>query len=265
VNLRSYVRRIGYEGELEPTVHVLRGIHLAHARSIPFENLDIHLGRPILLDLPSVERKLVDERRGGYCFEQNHLLMGALSAIGFDVTPLAAWVGIGDEARAGLRTHMLLRVEADGRSWVADAGFGADGLVGPIPLAQDEPAEQDGRLYRLTGDRDALWTLERDAATDGTGWEGLYSFTLEPATAADYAEGNRSTSTDPRSPFVRTITAQLSSGVARPVLRNRRLKEALPDGERSVATLAGQEAVLATLEKLFGLTMPAGTRFAVLG
>src|SRR5438552_5613549 len=126
--LDAYLARIGYTGPREPTPAVLEAVHLAHATHIPFENLDIQLGRPILLDLASLQAKLVHGRRGGYCFEQNTLFAAALEQLGFRVTRLAARVRIG-ATRLSPRTHMTLKVDVDEGSWLADVGFGGAGLL----------------------------------------------------------------------------------------------------------------------------------------
>jgi N-hydroxyarylamine O-acetyltransferase len=258
-DLDGYLRRIGV-GRVHPTLDDLRVVHRGHAATIPFENLDIQQGRRILLDQPSLERKLVGDRRGGYCFEHNHVLMWALSAIGFEVTPLAAWVRLGSEASSGLRTHMLLRVEAEGSPWVADVGFGADGIPEPIAFGDGTELEADDRRYRLIRGDDELWILQRDWPSAG-GWFDLYAFTLDPATRRDYEDGNRYTSSDPASPFVRTLTVQLSAGTVRPILRNRHLVELLPDGERHVDRLISDEQLERTLAERFGITLEPGARF----
>src|SRR5262249_12522387 len=123
LNLDAYFARIGYTGERRAAHAVLDAVHLAHATSVPFENLDIFLGRPIRIDLESVQAKLVHARRGGYCFEQNTLFAAVLEQLGFPVTCLAARVRLG-ASRVLPRTHMVLKVEAEGASWLADVGFG---------------------------------------------------------------------------------------------------------------------------------------------
>lgn len=133
LDLDAYLRRIGYAGALDPGSATLEALHLAHASRIPFENLDILLGRPIRLDLGSLQAKLVRDGRGGYCFEQNLLLAAVLGRVGFDVTPLAARVRY-RITRAVPRTHALLVVETGGERWLADVGFGLEGLLMPVPL-----------------------------------------------------------------------------------------------------------------------------------
>jgi len=135
LDLDAYLARIGEKSPLAPTSDALLALHRAHCAAIPFENLDILLGRGISLDLPALEAKLVRGRRGGYCFEQNTLFRAALEAMGFRVTALAARVRVGTtEIRP--RTHMLLRIDLPEGAFLADVGFGGDGLVHPIPLAE---------------------------------------------------------------------------------------------------------------------------------
>ena len=140
-DLSAYLRRIGLAKAPAPGVGSLFALHRAHAESIPFENLDILLGRPIRLDLPSLEAKLVSALRGGYCFEQNTLFAAALTAIGFTVTPLAARVRLGDR-RDSARAHMLLSVRAGEKDWLADVGFGGGGLLEPMPIEPSGEARQ---------------------------------------------------------------------------------------------------------------------------
>ena len=119
LDLPAYLERIGYAGDLNPSRSVLEALHLAHATHIPFENLDILLGRPIRLDLASLQAKLVKDRRGGYCFEQNLLFSAVLRQLGFSVTSLAARVRYRTTTLLP-RTHMLLLVDLAGERWLAD-------------------------------------------------------------------------------------------------------------------------------------------------
>jgi N-hydroxyarylamine O-acetyltransferase len=141
IDLDQYLVRIGYSGSLDPTVETLCGLHLAHVTNIPFENLDILLGRAISLDLHSLEAKLVACGRGGYCFEHNTLFGAVLESLGFAVTRLAARVRFGSETIRP-RSHMLLSVKLDGEPWLADVGFGAEGLLHSIRLRQEDEVRQ---------------------------------------------------------------------------------------------------------------------------
>ena len=140
-DLAAYLDRVGYRGPVAPTLEVLRALHRLHPAAIAFENLDPFLGRPVELDIESLQRKIVEGGRGGYCFEQNLLFMEALGAIGFPVSGLGArvlWRQPDDAITP--RGHMLLRIELDGRIWVADVGFG--GLTQTAPLLLEPGLEQ---------------------------------------------------------------------------------------------------------------------------
>src|SRR3990172_4815095 len=141
LDLDAYLERIGYSGSLQPVHAVLESIHLAHATRIPFENLDILLKRPIRLDLACLQAKLVTGRRGGYCFEQNLLFSAVLQRLGFSVTQLAARV-LYRSRRKLPRTHILLLVEVEGATWLADVGFGLEGLLLPVPFASGRETRQ---------------------------------------------------------------------------------------------------------------------------
>jgi N-hydroxyarylamine O-acetyltransferase len=257
-DLGAYLRRIGFTGACSPTLQTLAGLHRAHATHIPFENLDLQLGCPIVLDLESLQAKLVRATRGGYCFEQNTLFAAALEQIGFPVTRLAARVRLG-ATRVTPRTHMLLRVEAGGQSWVADVGFGGGGLLEPIPLKSGPPAKQDAWTFRLTREAEA-WILQ--ALGSGT-WQDLYAFTLEPQFPADFEVANHYTATHPSSPFVQTLTVQLPGPEAYTILRNRELTIER-DGAVDRRTIDDDEALLQVLAKTFGLHFAPGTRFRCL-
>jgi N-hydroxyarylamine O-acetyltransferase len=255
LDLAAYLRRVEYEGALEPTEEVLRALHLAHATHIPFENLDILLGRPIRLDLDSLQAKLVHGGRGGYCFEQNSLFAAVLEEVGFPVTRLAARVRHGATAVLP-RTHMLLLVRCEGKTWLADVGFGAEGLLHPVPFGKGEVSEQYRWSYRVVQEGD-LWVLQ---SLHADGWTDLYAFALEPQHAVDYEMANHFTSTHPESRFRRTVTAQLATPGVRRVLR---FGELVVDDGNDVTrrTIEGPDELLAVLAESFGLRMPAGTRF----
>jgi N-hydroxyarylamine O-acetyltransferase len=254
-DLDAYCARIGYCGERRPTAAVLEELHLAHATHIPFENLDIFLGRPIRLDLDSLQAKLVRGGRGGYCFEQNTLFAAALERIGFQVTKLAARVRSG-ASRVLPRTHMLLRVDVDGAAWLADVGFGGDGLLKPLPLVAGPQTRQYAWSYRLMEENN-LWVLQ---SQQGASWQDQYAFTLEPQYEVDFEMANHYTSTHPASRFVQTLTVQLPTPEARHILRGRELT-VIRGGEVSSQTIEGEEMLLRVLAEVFGLSFPPGTRF----
>lgn len=273
MRLDAYLQRIGYSGEIAPTRAVLEALHLGHATHIPFENLDVLRGVPIRLDIESIQAKLVDARRGGYCFEQNQLLGTVLESVGFTVTRLAARVCHRDAVTLP-RTHMLLLVTVAGvvggaggdsgdTTWLADVGFGAEGLLLPVPFAAGQESRQFAWTYRVAPGASSAalrdgheWTLQSRHAE---GWVDLYGFTLEPQLPIDYEVANHYTSTHPDSRFRKTLTVQLTSPQARTVLRNREL---LIDtgGTATSRVVTSDEEIRRLLEETFGLPAPPDLR-----
>jgi N-hydroxyarylamine O-acetyltransferase len=257
VAVDAYLARIGYAGPLEPTVAVLEALHLAHATHIPFENLDILLGRPIRLDLECLQAKLVAGGRGGYCFEQNTLFAAVLAELGFRVTLLAARVRFGAN-RILPRTHMALQIRIDDAEWLADVGFGAAGLLLPIRFADGAPVREFAWTYRLVREA-GQWVLQ--SQSDAV-WQDLYAFTLDPQLAVDFEVANHYVSTHPQSRFVQSLTVQQVTREARHALVNR--DYSVDRGTEVVRqTLRDDAEVLALLAGTFGLSFPSGTRFRV--
>jgi N-hydroxyarylamine O-acetyltransferase len=203
-DLDAYLSRIGLSGR--PSI---AEVHRAHATSIPFENLDPQRGVPVSLAVEDLERKLVTERRGGYCFEQNLLLAAALQALGADVETFLARVRYGAPAGAiRPRSHLVLRVHDDnGAVWHADVGFGLGAPLEPLPFGPGEPHEQSGWLFRIVEDGPelVLQTIE-----DGE-WIDLYGFLPEPAPRIDLETSNWWVCTHPHSPFVTGLVASAHS------------------------------------------------------
>jgi N-hydroxyarylamine O-acetyltransferase len=254
--LEAYCARIGVRAPLTATLESLVALHRAHCAAIPFENLDILLGRPILLELTPLVDKLVHARRGGYCFEQNTLFRAVLRSLGYRVTAFAARVRAGTtEVRP--RTHMLLRTELPEGAFLADVGFGGDGPVHPIPFVEDRETwvGREGHRLRREGE---LWVLQGCAAGS---WTDLYAFALEPTYDVDFEMGNHFTSTHPRSAFVLNLVAQRSWPEKRAILRNRELA-VREDGKATLTAVRDPEHLLALLASVFDLQFPAGTRFS---
>jgi N-hydroxyarylamine O-acetyltransferase len=194
-DIDAYLERIGLSGR--PQLHEL---HAAHVVSIPFENLDPYRGVHVSVAPEDVERKLVGAGRGGYCYEQNLLLQGALQALGYDAELMLARVRVGGEPGAVRpRSHLLLRVrDSQGGEWHADVGFGRGTLMEPIPFGPGGPYDQAGWSVRVIAEGDEL-ILQ---AEDREGWADQYSFDPRPVPHVDVVTSNWYTSTNPRSPFV---------------------------------------------------------------
>jgi len=252
IDVAAYCRRIGYTGPVEPTIAVLRALHEVHVGAIPFENVDVLLECPILLDADSLQRKLVHSRRGGYCFEQNLLFKDILETIGYSVVALAARVRFGT---TGIRprTHMTLLVTAEGRQYLCDTGFGAHGLLRPIPFEAGPISECPLVSFRLARE-DPRWVLQ--ATIEGQ-WADLYAFTMEPQERIDYVVASHFVATYPDSIFRKMLTAQLVRPDERRMLRHGELRIVRETGEQ-VRTVRNAADAVAVLQDLFGIELPPG-------
>jgi len=221
VRLHDYLRRIGHAGPLDTTVETLRRLHVAHRETFLFENLSIQGGGGVSVTLGDIERKFIDQGRGGYCFEHNTLFAGALRECGFETTTLLGRVRRGPP-ESWRRTHMVLKVTAGGeaalaeRTWLADVGFGAVSLIEPILLVDGSTNRQRGLTYALRRDRD-LWVL---SMADANGAQDLYEFSDESQTEGDVEVANHYTSTHPESIFRKSLTIQGVRGNDRTILRS---------------------------------------------
>ncbi|MBK3647296.1 arylamine N-acetyltransferase [Streptomyces sp. MBT33] len=271
-DLDGYLRRIGWEGESRAELGTLRGVHLAHLRGIPFENLDALRRVAPSLEIGDLVAKLVDGPRGGYCYEHNTLFAAALEALGFGVTRLAARVVVGaDRVESRPRTHMALLVEVPGQPgpYLADVGFGAIGaLLEPVPLVAGTEFEGAGRRHRLVTVEHPgpleLWVLQAygeergGVASDGP-WQAQYAFTLEPFEHADFEVVNWHIGTNPRSPFTQRPYVQSVSAERHLLLHGRVVTETRADGAVSERELTDESEARRVLEAEFGIVVPDGT------
>lgn len=246
-DLDGYLRRIGLSAPAG-----VREVHRAHALSIPFENLDPHRGLAVSLAQEDLERKLVLERRGGYCFEQNLLLRSALQELGADVRMYLARVRYGgDPGATRPRSHLVLAAELDGETWHADVGFGHGSPLEPLPWGPGEEHELGGWRYRIVSDGPEL-VLQCEEERE---WADLYGFVPEPVHPIDVETINWWVSTHPRSPFVTgLIVTSLREDGTRTALcdwTGLELRESTPAASRA-SSLTPQE-VPAALSERFGL------------
>jgi N-hydroxyarylamine O-acetyltransferase len=246
VELSSYLTRIGFASSAAfetpaPSLDLLIQLQRAHRSRIPFENLDLHFGRSIDLAPNAIYQKLVVNKRGGYCFEQNSLLLNALTALGFAARPALGRVWLGSPADTPPRTHALNIVKIDGAEWLADAGFG-HGDVPVMRLTEQPKTTADGTEYQLQRDSAHGWMLLRNGLPQ-------YSFTPDPIWPADLIQANHYTSTFPSSRFIKNIIVSINSADGFASLFNDKV------------TIAGQSQTLAkrreyqdVLAGCFGLT-----------
>ncbi|MSU64677.1 MAG: arylamine N-acetyltransferase [Opitutus sp.] len=267
LDLDAYLGRISYRGPRDVSLETLRALQWHHIRTIPFENLDVLLGRRIRIDLASIEQKLVRDRRGGYCFEQNHLFAAVLRALGFGVVPLAARVRW--QVLPGFPTpltHMLLLVECDGARYIADVGFGSMSLTAPLALdtdAEQPTPHEPRRLVRQppASPADGGGTLFMQQARLGADWADVYQFSLQPQLPIDYELANWFTSTHPESRFRQNLTAARATDHCRHTILDREFTTRYPDGRVVKRAIASPDELLVLLAEYFDLHFPAGTRF----
>ncbi|WP_205503953.1 arylamine N-acetyltransferase family protein [Rufibacter psychrotolerans] len=239
LNISRYLARIGYTGDTAPTLETLRQLHYLHALTFPFENLNPFLKKPVPLDIETLQRKMVEDARGGYCFEQNQLFSHALQALGYKVKGLAArvlWNVPGGVTTA--RAHMLLLVEVEGEEYLADVGFGGLSLTAPLRLHDLSEQRTTHETFRLVPLEDEYVLQARIQDT----WKPLYRFGLQEQFTADYEVSNWFTSTHPRSPFVTGLLVAKVTPEARYCLRNNELSVHYVHGKskRQFITTPGQ-------------------------
>jgi N-hydroxyarylamine O-acetyltransferase len=246
IDVRRYLARIGYRGPVAPTQDTLRQIHLAHLRTVPFENLSVRRGEPIVLDEEKLFEKIVLRRRGGFCYELNGLLAGLLQAMGYRVARLAGRVGVD-----GIPfDHMALQVDLD-EPWLADVGFG-DSFLLPLRLRDRQPQDGGcGRRYRLDA-ADGGLLLQRE---EPEGWRRQYFFTLEAWPLSAYEDGCRYHQTSPQSHFTRNTVVSRATETGRVTLSERRLI-VTSAGKRTETDLADAAAVRRLLAEQFGIEDP---------
>jgi len=246
----EFLDRIGDRGPRSPTAETLTRLHRAHMMSVPFENLDIPLGRPIELSIPAFYEKVVRQRRGGFCYELNGLFAWLLERLGFSVALLSARV-YGDDGPGPEFDHMLLLIEPKGSSerWIADVGFG-DSFIEPLRFDVSEAVEQHGGEYRLRGpdDERALWKRR------GGDWQPQFVFSVTPRQLPEFADMCRHQQTSPRSSFTRKSTCSLATPAGRVTLTDDRLIE-IAAGARDERRLRDADEVGALLMDRFGIDL----------
>jgi N-hydroxyarylamine O-acetyltransferase len=256
IDLNAYFRRIGYAGAREATLDTLAALQLRHVQAIAFENLNPLLGWPVRLDPASLERKLVHDGRGGYCYEQNLLFGHVLRALGFRVTGLAArvlWTFHPEDAITA-RSHQLLRVELEDGPYLVDVGFGGQTLTGPLRLEPDLEQATPHESFRVVTAGDGF----KMQCMIGAQWKTLYRFDLQEVFEPDYKILNYYASTHPDSLFVNSLLVARPATDRRYALFNNRLAVHHLGGLTERRVLETVAEVRETLESAFLLRLPHG-------
>ena len=256
MNIDAYLKRISYSGSLEPAADTLRDLQLAHLLTVPFENLSIHSGEPIVLEENALFAKIVERRRGGFCYEANGLFAGLLRALGFEVAMLGAGVANSQGEFGPNFDHMTLMVTLSDR-WLVDVGFG-DSFLEPLLLDSRAEQVQGTRRFKIVDDHDHLILLRRNLDAD---WEPQYRFTLQTYSFADYEEMCQFHQTSPDSHFTKGRICSRATADGRVSLSEMRLiTTSGPEQRRDERTLKDQDEYDRVLRDEFGIVMNVDKR-----
>ena len=261
IDLDAYFARIGFGGTTPRTIETINRLVLAHVSSIPFENLDVLLNRPISLASENVDDKLITRKRGGYCFEQNTLMLRVLQSLGFEAEPISARVRYQRPRDfTPPRTHVFLKVLLNGETWLVDVGVGAMSptcaLRFELDVEQATPHEprriirEDGRYFHQ--------------AKLGAEWVDIAEFTMEAMPPIDRELANWYTSAHPQSHFKNRLMAARATGEGRVTILNREFT-VRHGADAQTTRIESPEHLLQLLNAHFGLVFPAGTRFECVG
>jgi N-hydroxyarylamine O-acetyltransferase len=249
MNVPAYLARIGYTGPVAPTPEGLRALHRAHMLGVPFENLDISRGRKIVVDQDACVRKIVEERRGGFCYEMNGAFAALLQAIGFRVTLLSARVARQDGSFGPEFDHLTLRVDLD-RPWLADVGFG-DSFLEPLRLLPGIAQKDGSQIYRISETAGVLQLEQWEAANS---WKQMYRFTLQPRQMQEFAGMCHYHQTSPDSSFTRKRLCTRATAQGRITLSDLKLIIA-HDGKKEERMLSSEEEWRAALREHFEVVL----------
>lgn len=249
----AYLARIGYGGQPAPDLATLRALHLAHLRTVPFENLGIHANRPVELDEAALVAKIVEDGRGGICYELNAAFAWLLRRLGFDVALLAANVHVNEAELTPDFDHMVLLVHVHGGRWLADVGFG-DSFLAPLDL-DAEGLQHDGAAHFGVARTDALYTVFRasDAGPAGAR-QSLFRFETVPRALDGFRARARFHQDSPDSHFRRKIVCTRATDDGRITLRGGEWIVAA-GGVRTVEAVDTPAQVHAILHDHFGIDL----------
>lgn len=267
IDLEAYLSRINYDGpsDLTPTLETLERLQLCHACSIPFENLDILLNQSPILDMQSIQGKLITDRRGGYCFEQNGLMIEVLKTLGYEVQSRSARVRVSvPRETIPTRTHLFARVIIDDTPYAVDVGVGGRTPTTPIrmDILDAQQTAHDSRRFEYE-ESTGRWFHQMQMGDD---WIDVYDFTGESMPMTDRKVGNWWTSTSPESNFRKNLMTAIACkdgtrhSISNRIYTHRKQAETLQQIQ-----IGSSDHLLALLDQHFGLRLPAGTSFGIEG
>lgn len=250
MDVDAYLDRIGYHGSTRPTETVLRRLHRKHMLSVPFENLDIHAHRPIVLRQSAFYNKIVKHHRGGFCYELNGSFGNLLRKLGFRVSMLSARVAMKNGEFSPDFDHMILLVQLK-QTWLADVGFG-DSFTEPKRLDTSEPQTEHGADYKFTHEN--RWTLLSRRRKGSRTWEPQYKFTLKPRKLSDYVPRCKWQQTSPESHFTRNRLCSRLTPNGRITLTDKEFV-ITRNGRKIERSVKGPDEFAAPLRRYFGIVL----------
>jgi len=240
MKLRSYLHRVGFRGSVRLSADTLARLLRCHVLSVPFENLDVQLGKTVTMDAEAAFDKIVGRGRGGWCYEQNGLFGWALSEAGFDVTRVAAAVRRDERGADALANHLCLLVrmaDEPGSVFLADVGFGGS-MIRPIPLGESLHEQAPFRIGLEKLD-DGYWRFGEESGEDAVS----YDFLAEKGDESAMSEKCTQLQTDPDSSFVLNLVAQKRMADAHASLRGRVLTIITTSGKETSLLQSGNDLV----------------------
>lgn len=244
----KYLQRIGFKGKPMPEAETLIELHRAHLFTVPFENLDIHLGKEIILDAEKFYEKIVLSNRGGFCYELNGLFFTLLKRLGYDAKMISARVANSKGGFGKDFDHMAIIVKLDDE-WLVDVGFG-DSFILPIKLEIDLPQPQYGFIYKIVKHEDEYLKLIR--SQDGSEFKDQYIFTRKGRALEEYKEMCIYNQTSPQTSFTQKRICTLATEDGRITLSDLKLI-ITQNGVKTETMLKSEEEYLTCLKKYFNI------------
>ncbi len=249
-NIDSYLERINYKGRTSVSEETLHELHVAHTLNVPFENLDVFYKKPVLLDENSLFKKIVENRRGGYCFEMNGIFSLVLQKLGFKLINLLAR-GTMDGVFYSAKTHQAILVDIANKKWLADVGYGNDGILAPLLLEENIDQHQFAHTYRLIKDQKFGYVLQKKISDK---YNYLYAITLDECYPMDFLMSNHFTATFSESFFIKMRMCTMPTKEGRITLTDAHFKTII-NGSINEIPVANDEEFNAILKKNFKLDL----------
>jgi N-hydroxyarylamine O-acetyltransferase len=202
LSIENYLKRINYNGDLSVSYDTLSQLMYCHFTSVPYENLDILNQIPLSLEIPVIYDKIVNRRRGGYCFELNGLFNWLLNEVGFQTESFLGRFLVNESVAIPIRRHRVMKTEIEGIAYIADVGVGVEVPLYPLQLVENKETEIRGILYRFRKDELLGWVLQhRNVKKNDFEWRDIYGITEANQYEIDFVQPNYWCQYSPDSPL----------------------------------------------------------------